>query len=54
MLSTAKQEDKEGKNKDLPNFIDICKSYEQLKDKEQKLANWGYRQFEKKPIVVTI
>jgi hypothetical protein len=33
MLSTTKEEDKDIKNQELPDFIDICKNFEQLKSK---------------------
>jgi len=54
LLSSSKEEDKEEKYKNLPPFIDVCRNFEQVKDNEQKLADWGYRQFETKPIIVTV
>ena len=45
LLASVNSEEDNERIKKIPEFLDVCKNYENVKDKEQNLLNWGYRQF---------
>ena len=54
LLASSNSVRDKDKIKNIPSFLEICKNFEILEEKEQKLVDWGYRHFSPEPLVVEV